>query len=293
MASPTSSPESRDETTTGPYPRSSPEPFRVPQALSVLLASTVVAALATGVAFYMGWRYEKAYLEEWGLPFSAFSYAPTELMVASSTTLVWAVGLVAAVVLGEIYRAAVSLDSFLTPSHTPVAKVPAGVKPLPWFVIGACGVVAAGTLALVVIDALMTDQYRNAMNLFWIYLLLAIGGSWQLVRSGSTGARWFLASALIVAAFFFLAIAPIGLGRSDAVLDKEHVERLPRVEVVLAHSLGLLFERADGPHVVTGPWRVVRVNDGRLWLTDEPEDSDAVVSVAMDDVEAVVYLNDD
>ena len=53
----------------------------------VVLAS---AAIGAALAFFMGWQYEKAYLEEWGLPFSAFSYGPYDLMVISSTTLLLA-----------------------------------------------------------------------------------------------------------------------------------------------------------------------------------------------------------
>src|SRR5436309_1556634 len=59
----------------------------VARVASLAIGATAISA---ALAFYMGWRYEKEYVEEWDLAFSSFSYTPYELMVASSATLLWA-----------------------------------------------------------------------------------------------------------------------------------------------------------------------------------------------------------
>jgi len=254
----------------------------------LLLAMT---ALGAALAFYLGWAYEKAYVEEWGLDFSAFSYNPYELMVASSTTLVWAVGTPLALVLLELLRPVFSLDTiFGSPAAASHRIHVVRSRPL----LGA--LVLSGSLgapALVVILSFVLGDLRTGLGTLWVVLLIMAGFSWQYARGGSSNARWILLSAVVFGVFFILVIAPAGLGRADAQHDKQHIDQLPRVELVLRRSLGLESEGLGGDELRTGPWRLVRANAGHLWLVSDAQEPTAVIQIDSSDIASITYIRDD
>jgi hypothetical protein len=254
----------------------------------LLLAAT---ALGAGLAFYLGWAYEKAYVEEWGLEFSAFSYDPYQLMVTSSTTLVWAISTPLALILAELLRPLLSLDTIFEAPETVSRRIQIG-RSRPVLAAMLVGGVLGG-LALFVAASFLLGDLKTGLGVLWVVLLIVAAFSWKYARAGSSSARWLLLSALVFGAFFILVVAPSGLGRSDAQHDKEHVEQLPRIEIVLHHSLGLDSERPAGDRVRTGPWRLIRVNDGHLWLVADVDKTNDVVQIDSSDVASITYLPDE
>ena len=271
----------------GTRPSNSDETF--PRSLvSIAPLFLAMTALGAGLAFFLGWQYEKAYLEEWGLEFSAFSYSPYELMVASSTTVIWAVTVPLVLVVGELLRPVFSLDTFFGPPAAAPRSSPRGLD----FVITAMSAVFfVGGVVVVALIALLSDDLRLAMSATWIVLLLMAGFNWQYARAGSVNARWILLSVAVFVLLFILLWAPTGLGRADASDDKEHIERLARVEITLHESLGLDLEHAEGDGVRSGPWRLIRVNDGHLWLTSDANEPTEVIQIDSSDVASVTYLS--
>lgn len=246
-------------------------------ATSLLLAAT---ALGAGLAFFLGWRYEKAYLEEWGLSFSAFSYSPYELMVVSSTTLIWAIVPTGAFIIAELTRPMFGLDSIFRPPHPAVMRK------------ASRGVLILALLPVVPIVALvLVGDVRLLLTLIWMALVALGGLAWQRFRHGLEAARWIMWATAVAASLLLLVVAPGLLGRSDAKDDRGHPERLPRVLVTLHHSLGLADEAAREGRVQTGPWRLIRANNGSLWLSDGINRSE-VVQIASSDVAYLTYLRD-
>jgi len=268
-------PAKSDETWLGSFARVAP----------LFLALT---AIGSGLAFFLGWRYEKAYIEEWGLEFSAFSYSPYELMVASSTTLIWAVTTPLAFLMGELLRPIFSLDTFF---GLPPAGVRRSAKSMDFAITFVSTIFFVGGAVAVALIIILSDDVKFAMTVAWIALLLIGGFSWQYARAGSANARWIVLLVGVLALVFILLGAPAGLGREDARDDRKQIERLPRVEIVLHESLGLELERVQGEQVRTGPWRLIRVNEGHLWLAPDVNEPTEVIQIASSDVASVTYLS--
>jgi hypothetical protein len=88
-----------------------------------------------------------------------------------------------------------------------------------------------------------------------------------------------------------IVIAPSALGHLDAKDDRTQPDRLPKVEIALNRSLGLA-EESRGDQIVTGPWRLIRANDGNLWLAPDQKGAERVIQIKLSDVATVTYLRD-
>ena len=141
--------------------------------------------------------------------------------------------------------------------------------------------------------SLIFDEWRLVFTFVWSAMLLAFGITWPAYRAGSKTAGLFLVVIIIAAAYFLVAVAPARLGAADAKDDRGDIERLPVVEFVLERSIGIKGERIENGTTVTGPWRIVRVNDGHFWVVRDEDDASEVLQIREGDVVLTRYLKDD
>ena len=251
---------------------------------SVLLAAT---ALGAGLAFFMGWSYERAYIEEWGLAFSAFSYSPHELMVASSATLL----LVASMLFGLL----VGLfgDPLIDAAFEYLGLRPPGAASSGQRADRIMSRVIYVGLVAVLIYMVVIEEWRIAVIVGVTVVSITFIVAWRTYKAGNR--QWGVVAifALVAGAYLLIAVAPARLGEADAKLDREKVERLPRAELVLIRSLGLDAERTEDGHILTGPWRIIRVNSGRIWLIPDVDGASEVTQIDESDIASLTYLPDD
>ena len=252
----------------------------------VMLAS---AAIGAALAFFMGWQYEKAYLEEWGLSFSAFSYRPYDLMVVSSTTLLLAATTGSGVILGIFGK---DLTDAFFEFFGFGSTDPSALSVPPW-VIRVMFVLTVVIFTTFITITLVRDEWRVAFAFVWMAMLLAFGIAWLNYRAGSATGGVFLVVIVIAASYFLVAVAPERLGAADAKEDRGDIERLPIAEFVLERSLGIEGERIENGTMVTGPWRIVRVNGGHFWVVLDEDDASEVLQIDEADIVLTRYLKDD
>jgi hypothetical protein len=223
----------------------------------------------------MGWMYQRAYIAEWGLPFSAFSYSPYELMIASTATLLWAT--VPALIL---LAATIARTMFVPNPHRLFWRA--------WLIM-ASGLAASGALVW-----LATDYTALGLSLVWASAVaLGVIAVQQALPATRRSSERVAAGMLLSLLFFMILVlvAPAALGRYDAQQDRKHLDHLPRVELALRRSLGIDGEHFVGTQLVSGPWRLVDANQGQLWLTPDAQ-SNQVTEVSAGDVAALTYLTD-
>jgi hypothetical protein len=243
------------------------------------LAPSLLGATAIGAAtvFLMGWQYEKAYIEEWELAFSAFSYSPYELMISSTVPLIWAS--LATLILAALWFVRQVVVSGL------------GRHPPDWlswneaivlFLSGSCAIVV-GTIFAVYLDG-------NP----WIWLSVIWFGFLTLCV---TAARFQAAMPplvviqVLIAILYVVVAPPMIFGSYEAKRDKADPSRLPRVEVNLRRSIGIDGERRSESGFITGPWRLIRSNEGRLWLTPDSKNSGRVLQIDSADIASIEYTD--
>lgn len=235
--------------------------------------------MAGALAFFMGWQYEKGYLEAWGLSFSAFSYAPHELMVASSAVLLSAL----VVPLG-------ALMVFLTIPFVEQleARTPRAAPASNRARIIVTSAIVAPMIVVVIISRLRGD-FESAMLLM---LALFMTAAIVLLSARTTPAR-LAASALGVISIYLVVIAfPENIGSQHAKDDMQSLQNLPRIELTLERPLGANPERFEAEFIRSGPWRLLRVNDGHLWLVPDVKGATDVTQLSQTDLTVITYLPD-
>lgn len=264
---------------------------QVASVLPLLVGST---ALAAALAFYMGREYQRGYLSEWGLPYSAFSFTPYELMVSSSQMIV------AAILFGSVltmnFFGDDARDFFFSiflrnrgkqkvPSLAEMSRSDRLLR-LIWGLVGVSAFF--GFFGYVLVDAIITDSPSNVilpvMTIMFLVFWLASG---QLDQKGARALVIGVTMALVI---FFVIVLPGRLGAERARQERRHLEVLPRVEFVLAHPLGTKTERVEPQGLVSGPWRVIIVNEGRYWLIKDDERATEIVQISEAAISSVRYL---
>lgn len=247
--------------------------------LPVLLGGTTVGA---AVLFFMGWEYQRSYVETLSLPASAFSYAPYELMASSSLFLLGSASLLLGFLAGDAIS---SYTKVAFPSDP--ATIEAVQLTLRRYRAVSLLLLSGAAVAWVVHVLLSRDWVAlNGTFLIGLFALAYIGLS--LVRRGHDHARFLILAAVIVGLPILLTAFPRSLGQRDARRDLNDRGRLPRVELQLRYGIKLSPAGNCGD---AGPWRVLRVNDGRYWLLlDDPADK-TVTAVEQSNVTSVTYLD--
>ena len=248
----------KDESTTGTIWRLAP-----------LLAGAI--ALAAAVAFYMGWAYEKAYVEEWGLNFSAFSYTPYELMVRSTTTVFWAALTPVGAIIGVLIK--------------PEMDRVSGGPPKTWERVTFLPLLF-GTFAFLAALAAVEADWSECFLWLWIIIVSGGGLAWGYRTISEFAGRLFLL--FIVFGVILIVLVPGILGRDDAKKDREDPDRLPLVTVTFSDAAS-----TDLAATVNDPWRLIRVNNGNLWLAPDEKDSDRVIQIDDESVDSVTYVSEE
>lgn len=242
----------------------------------------------------MGREYQRGYLSEWGLPYSAFSFTPYELMVSSSQMIV------AAILFGSVltmnFFGDDARDFFFSiflrnrgkqkvPSLAEMSRSDRLLR-LIWGLVGVSAFF--GFFGYVLVDAIITDSPSNVilpvMTIMFLVFWLASG---QLDQKGARALVIGVTMALVI---FFVIVLPGRLGAERARQERRHLEVLPRVEFVLAHPLGTKTERVEPQGLVSGPWRVIIVNEGRYWLIKDDERATEIVQISEAAISSVRYL---
>lgn len=234
--------------------QSSPSPpLTLGTAAQLLLGATAIAGALT---FYAGWQYEKAYVEEWGLTFSAFSYSAADLMAISANVniLVTLAPLVAVFVIFS-YSTRVNKVVFIA-------------------------IVAPALIALLVGGALLFSGGFQRLALNTLTLGLFAGS--VAIAFDRTVSRALAILLLGLCVLFIVLTTPRLLGQSDADGDRRDLSRLPRVQLILATT---------HPDLNVGPWRLIRANNGNLWLVPDVQGATQVTQLALSDAIAVEYLS--
>lgn len=233
-----------------------------------------LTALAAGLAYYSGLTYERAYANEWGISSSALRYDPIQLMTASEVTvaLAW---ILPAIGIGYLVLQRVLFE---------------GGVPRFWRRVS-LGVAMVGVIVMLV--GLVFLVRHNGVVAFYVILtgVLLIAAVWH-VNWQDRAAR---AGLVVVAVFVFVQVflfAPDEFGRRDARRDREDGNRLPRVQVAAIRALGLEGEHKEGDVFLTGPMRLVFVNNNKLWITSLSGGVNVpLYEIAESDVASVKYIS--
>jgi len=227
-----------------------------------------LALLGGALAYYMGWRYERAYVEEWGLPFSAFSYSPQELMLANEFTALFA-GTLPLALLALLFRDVTTAD--------PPPKVEQNKVLIVRGIAGAGGTLTA---MAIVLAQLFPEESTVIVGTVFIAELLLLGSASILIVMGVQISVPLLV-VMMVFAFILIAFTPQALGRGAAITDRNNLDRLPRADLIARDP-----QQLD----VSGSWHIIRQNDGILWLAREVAGELDVAQVDLDLVLRVNYL---
>lgn len=229
--------------------------------------------LTAASLFFSGKQYEDAYASEWGMPDSALSYSPYELMSTSGR------------LLAPAYFAAV-LIAILLWLRTDLKSGAPQTKRQIWLRWG-FGIVAAGFDVVLFADGIIE---HDASTIILALTMAAIGVGailgWAAQRGDAEASRLLVAVFAVFILGYLLVVPPI-LGRYQATWERGHLVRLPLVELT----------RIDGTlqHIGTdcGPvtrWRVVRVNDGHYFLVADQKGAREVTEINTTDVASARYL---
>ncbi len=252
----------------------------------LVLAST---ALSAGLSYYMGWRYERAYLHEWGIPFEPGRYSPYELMVVSATTLVLAVSASVSFGLGW-WTGPDSPFQVFRSGERPTAGEARAYRVL-------FGAVVAAAIAAAILSY-VRGEYRFYLTIVWLFILVwafitlrqrsAVDSDERRARADA-----YLVVVGVIALGFLVIYAPPLLGSADARDAKNHLSDLPKAEFFLSERTGTNRDRGECGGIRSGPWRVVRVNGNRYWVTPDGERGRVVVEIGASKVISIVYGDTD
>jgi hypothetical protein len=255
------------------------------QAISFASTFVGLSALGAAAAYFSGWQYERAYAQEWGIPFSALQYDPYELMTASSQTVFIALSV-------PIFALALtSLRSFLAfPEERPSPEW-STMRLIVW--LGTNGLFSIGGLAGVILGLILLSSGRPAAGLYMmIFGNLAIALGTQFLLFGSGLSRSGAVLSVATAAFLLIVVSPGEFGRSDAERDRSSDARLPLASIYTPQPLGLPGELNVKGDFVSGPWKLIRVNNGNLWVTRLGGDGGVVIQMRRSDVSLMLLARE-
>lgn len=255
-------------------------------AASFMPGLAIVGLAAAAAAFYMGWSYERNYVREWGLDFSAFSYSPYDLMVSSSATLLWAFGFPLGWFAGGVLAHLLPAGKSRSKSK---GEADDGTDLGSFWNLVPIVAISVASLAF----AFLLRDYKLAVWMFLVYLFLWAGDLWEAVRMGSSKDLRVFAGVIAIIAAIVVVYAPWIIAVDVARDDRRDASRLPAVQIVVRDGQGMPTEQQQGIAVAGETWRVVRHNNGYIWLAPNENNPGWVINVRLADIASILYLIDE